>query len=132
MTLPEKPAILLVDDEPSVLFALSAVLEEEGFDVGCAGDGLTALEMFRKRKWDLLITDFSMPGINGQELAEAIRATAPEFPIILITGFRKPGMDSEVFDLVLEKPFSNQSLLAAARICLLKAQAWSTSPHLVA
>ena len=127
----DPPSILLVDDEPSVLFVLSAILQEEGYVVECAKDGLSALEIFREKRCDLLVTDFSMPGMNGEELAKEIRATFPDFPIILITGYRKPGIKAELFDFVLEKPFPNQSLLGATKTCLLKAQLWSSISHSV-
>jgi len=123
----DPPSILLVDDEPSVLFVLNAVLQEEGFAVECASDGLSALEIFREKKCDLLVTDFSMPGMNGEELAKEIKATFPDFPIILITGYCKPGINLELFDFVLDKPFPNQRLLGATKTCLLKAQLWSAT-----
>lgn len=78
--------ILLVDDEPGVRFVLTAVLEQSGFAVDQAEDGIAALGRIQQRKPDLLITDLRMPNMNGFELLFEIRTRFPEIPCIAISG----------------------------------------------
>ena len=63
-----------------------------------------------------------MPNMNGQDLAEKIKMTFGDLPIILITGYRKPGMLVDFFDFVLEKPFPGECLIRAVKISLLQSQ----------
>ncbi|MGB9606733.1 MAG: response regulator, partial [Bryobacteraceae bacterium] len=79
--------ILLVDDNKLGLSARKALLEEQGYRVTTAASGEAALELFRRARFDLVITDFKMPGMNGIELIRAIRAERPAVPIILISGY---------------------------------------------
>ena len=105
--------ILLVDDEPSLLAAVSRFLTVSGFHVQCASSGADALSRFAKGAWDVVVTDLMMPGMKGDELARHLRAIDPAIPIILATGFVKPDCDSAVFDKVLSKPFDADTLLRA-------------------
>lgn len=79
--------ILLVDDNRSGLLARRAVLEELGYGTDGAPDGSTALEMFGKQHYDLVVTDFRMPDMDGAELIAHLRSLRPELPVILISGF---------------------------------------------
>ncbi|MBI4889965.1 MAG: response regulator [Acidobacteria bacterium] len=79
--------ILLVDDNRSGLLARRAVLEELGYSTEGASDGATALTMFGKQQFDLVVTDFRMPDMDGVELISKLRAMKPELPVILISGF---------------------------------------------
>lgn len=80
-------SILLVDDNKHGLAARKAVLEELGHRVTAASDAEEALEEFRRAPFDLVVTDFRMPGMNGIELIREIRALRPEVPVILISGY---------------------------------------------
>jgi DNA-binding NtrC family response regulator len=75
--------VLLVDDEPGVRFALSEVLHDRGYrviGVGSAREALAALDGV-----DVVVTDLSMPGMDGLELVSQIAARAPALPVILLT-----------------------------------------------
>ncbi len=80
--------ILLVDDESSILSATQEALKRKGFEVDAASEGDQALELFKSEpgKYDYLVTDLSMPGISGSEMAQEIRKSGSDLPIILSTG----------------------------------------------
>lgn len=79
--------ILLVDDNKLGLLARKAVLEEQGHSVTIAREGAEALEQFARGKFDLLITDYKMPRMNGLELIRKVRELHSGVPIILISGY---------------------------------------------
>lgn len=112
--------VLVVDDEPFILEVVEMYLKEAGFAAGSAACGEEALQTFKESHWDLIVTDRAMPGMDGEVLAERVRDIAPGFPIILITGFAKPGLHLELFDDVLLKPFSKDQLIAAVERSLAK------------
>ncbi|KPJ49467.1 hypothetical protein AMJ40_05425 [candidate division TA06 bacterium DG_26] len=78
--------VLLVDDEPSWLESLSAVLGRCGVSVKMVQSAVEALRAFREEIFELIITDFEMPGMNGLELARELRSLCCTAPIILMTG----------------------------------------------
>jgi CheY-like chemotaxis protein len=78
--------ILLVDDEPSIRFVLSAVLEQAGYIVDVAEDGFAALRVLQQKMPDLLITDLRMPNMNGFELLSVVRTRFTGLPAIAISG----------------------------------------------
>ena len=79
--------ILLVDDNKLGLVARKSVLEELGYRITTASEGQEALERFMRDSFDLVITDYKMPRMNGLELIERIRERAGDIPIILISGY---------------------------------------------
>jgi CheY-like chemotaxis protein len=79
--------ILLVDDNTHGLSARKCVLEELGHKISTASSGAEALEAFHRHKFDLVVTDYKMPRMNGIELIAQLREQAPDLPIILISGF---------------------------------------------
>ncbi len=79
--------ILLVDDNKFGLLARKALLEEQGYKVTTAMEGLEALERFTETPYDIVITDYKMPRMNGLELIGHIRQLAPTTPIVLISGY---------------------------------------------
>lgn len=101
--------ILVVDDEPFVCDAVKMMLTFDGHSVETASSGKMALELFAPGKYDLVITDYAMPQMKGDELAVQIKSRAPDQPIVLITAYAEmlkashgslPGVDS-----VVSKPF---------------------------
>ena len=95
------------------------LLSIDGHTVREAGNGREALELFRREKFDLVITDYIMPEMKGSELAVAIKRLAPEQPIIMITAFAEKlrGAENPV-DVLLHKPFVLADLRQAiARSC---------------
>ena len=79
--------ILVVDDEAPVRDTLAAVLMADGHEVDLAIDGADGLKHFRAGQFDVVITDKAMPGMNGDQMAAAIKSISPQTPIILLTGF---------------------------------------------
>ena len=79
--------ILLVDDHASGLKARQTVLEELGYRITTALNGEEALDHFSPQKFDLVITDYKMPRMDGSELIARLRKKAPELPVILISGY---------------------------------------------
>src|SRR3954470_15546891 len=82
-----KKKILVVDDEPFVCDAVKMMLAFDGHDVQTANSGREALDLFDKGKFDLVITDFSMPSMKGDELATAIKTRSPKQPVVMITAY---------------------------------------------
>ncbi len=80
--------ILLVDDEPAVAQALSQILDNLGYRVTVCSESNGALLCFGSdpAAFDLLITDFLMPGRNGLQLSRALLETRPDLPILVCTG----------------------------------------------
>ncbi len=80
-------AILFVDDH-EVLARLSCeILEMQGYRAVSAYNAEDALDKFKREKFDILVTDFRMDGMNGLELARQIHATEPHIPVIIVTGY---------------------------------------------
>lgn len=106
--------ILLVDDEEPARSSTAAILEDMGHEVVQAGSGETALHLFRARPFDLIITDYLMPAMNGLELAAAARKVRSSIPILMITGFADiAGAGANVARL--SKPFRVAELAGAVR-----------------
>lgn len=79
--------ILLVDDNVNGSTARKTVLEELGHKINVASSGADALEQFSQHKYDLVVTDYRMPRMDGLELIVRLRKLAPDIPIVLISGF---------------------------------------------
>lgn len=79
--------ILLVDDNPEYLEATRILLEHEGHDVVCAADGQSALDILRRRRVDLALLDYFMPGITGEEVVARLRRFNSHVQVILQTGY---------------------------------------------
>ena len=77
--------ILLTDDSKNIREYCRVALEEDGYRVVLAADGLEALRVFREETPDLVILDICMPRLNGLETLERLKAIAPEVPVILFT-----------------------------------------------
>lgn len=111
--------IFLVDDEPQVLSVGRRTLEGLGYEVTAHGSATAALTAFLADapRWDLVITDFAMPGMNGVEFARQIRTRRSDIPIILCTGFGgavdAAAAKSIGIVQVINKPFGRQALSEA-------------------
>src|SRR5262245_54910889 len=81
------PTLLIVDDEPSNRDSLSRIFTREGMNVLCAPDGKEALEVVRKQRVDVLLTDLMMPGISGLDLLKAVRSLGCETETIVMTAY---------------------------------------------
>jgi CheY-like chemotaxis protein len=110
------PRALLIDDDLSLREIISAVLASFGYACQAAADGPSGLVRFDEGGWDLVLTDLTMPEVNGWEVIEAIRRRAPTLPIVLITGLSHPAVRRrarECHVTVIVKPVQVQTLKAA-------------------
>jgi two-component system cell cycle response regulator CpdR len=102
--------ILVVDDEPSVCRAIKMLLEVDGHEVSIAAGGYEALDIFDKATFDLVLTDYSMPDMKGDEFAAIIKQRRPTQRIIMITAFgselKASGKLNGLVEALIDKPFS--------------------------
>ena len=123
---PVLPArILLVDDNQSGLAARKSVLEEFGHRVTTAASGHEGLACFAEQPFDLVVTDYKMPRMNGIELIERIRKQKTDIPVILVSGFAEPLGLNEAntgADIVIQKSANEVVQLVRAVNRLLRRQ----------
>lgn len=109
--------ILVVDDEPFVCDAVKMMLEFDGHKVVAAANGKNALELFDREPFDVVITDYKMPGMTGDELALALKARVPDQPIIMLTAHAEMIKTEAVpltgVDQLVSKPFQFDELREA-------------------
>lgn len=119
---PRKGSVLLVEDEESVRKFTRLTLEKNGYSVTDAPDGDTALRILDGLpRVDLLVTDLTMPGIDGRELATQIRAMQPAVGVVVMSGYVPDTgwLDGVAGTVFLPKPFSSSDLLRATnKACL--------------
>lgn len=95
----EKKKILIIEDEKPLAHALSLKLSHEGFDVVSTGSGEEALQYLLKEKFDLVLTDLIIPGIDGFKILETIQEKKIKVPVIVITNLNQEEDKKRVFDL---------------------------------
>jgi len=116
--------ILVVDDDQGMRDYLEIMLSREGYDVNTVPGGKKALTLCRKRKFDLVITDLKMPGMDGVDLLKSLKEVSPETMTILITGYASgetavAAMKEGAYDY-LEKNFEPDDLKKLVRDALRK------------
>ncbi len=123
--------ILVVEDEPSLIFTLRDTLESEGYDVIVSEDGEQAVQLVKEHTPDLMILDIMLPGKSGYDICKEVRDLKYTFPIIMLTA-----KDQEIdkvkglnlgADDYLTKPFGVKELLARIQARLRRASAYSSS-----
>ena len=118
--------ILIAEDHDSNRKLLALLLEQEGYDVRLATDGLEALEEMKKTAFDAVITDRDMPRMNGVEFLVLSRAIWPETPVILVSAHandrKETGRLRGAFAW-LQKPYEFHQLLEVLQAAI------DTSPH---
>src|ERR1700722_8895244 len=115
----EKPSILIVEDEAKMRRLLELQLAEEGFRAQTAADAETGLKLINKESFDLVVTDFRLPGMSGLEFLQAVKRTNANLPIIIMTAHGTvesavEAMKVGASDYVL-KPFSLAELMLVIR-----------------
>ncbi len=117
-----KPQILLVEDEPEILTMVTRILGHAGWAVSAAGDAKGGLALLGQQRFDLLVTDKFLPGIDGLSLIREARKLQPEIPTIMITAHTTWQGREEADELRVSawvsKPFAPSTLLAACRKAL--------------
>ncbi len=113
--------ILFVDDESTIVDAGNQMLKSLGYEAVSITDSTSALELFKSRpdKYDLVVTDMTMPGMTGIELSKALRKIRSDIPLILCTGFigqiEKEKAKSVGINALLMKPFAIKDLAGTIR-----------------
>jgi CheY-like chemotaxis protein len=109
------PNVLVVDDEPSLVQFVGMVLEQNGYTVLQASNGVEALMVYSSyhTRVDVVLTDVQMPGMNGIELAKRFRALNPLVRILLMSGYVPDDLEIPPGLMLLEKPFMPKQLIRA-------------------
>jgi CheY-like chemotaxis protein len=116
--------ILVVDDDDNLRELMATVLSQDGRVVDTARDGIEALELLNQNRYDLIVSDLRMPGLNGPALYEALRATPQTTPprVIFMTGNAATGEYATFLrgttEPMLEKPFSLDVVRHMVRVLL--------------
>ena len=114
MTRPAQPTsqrILVVDDDDGARSAITMLLQLDGHTVVEAKSGQEACWLFTPGDFDVVITDYSMPGMKGDELARTIRCIVPSQPIVMVTAFvGNLVSDNNPVDAIIGKPFTLEDL----------------------
>jgi DNA-binding NtrC family response regulator len=111
----EKKCIMLIDNEEGLCRMMEAVLHDSGYKVKAYTRSFQAVEEFTPGVWDLVITDIKMPGMDGIEVLQRIKAKQPSIPVIMITAYATVEMSIQAlrkgaYDM-LTKPFEPEELL---------------------
>jgi two-component system alkaline phosphatase synthesis response regulator PhoP len=109
--------IMVIDDEPYIARVIKFKLEQEGYTVYSANDGISGLEKIRQEKPDLVLLDVMMPGLSGYEVCQKIKADTAlsQIPVVILTAKgqerdREQGLSVGASDYIT-KPFSPNRLL---------------------
>ncbi|HXF59893.1 MAG TPA: response regulator, partial [Candidatus Saccharimonadales bacterium] len=121
MDTPQRPAMLVVDDDPGASSLLREVFLQEGYDVTLASRGAEALELAAARPFDIVLSDVQLPDIDGIEVLRRIRRLKPDPTVILVTAYGTietaiRALHEGAFDYV-RKPFK----LDEVRLCVERA-----------
>ena len=113
----QERSILVVDDEPEMRTALTHALSRSGYSVETASNGFEGLSKFKKKDFNIVITDMKMPEMTGMEVLEGVKRISPQIPVLMITAFGTinkavEAMKEGASDYIL-KPFSSEALEAA-------------------
>ncbi|MGB8929803.1 MAG: response regulator, partial [Anaeromyxobacteraceae bacterium] len=120
-----KPLVLIVDDERSNLESLARIFEREAWRVALAEAAVPALEIVRRDRPAVVVTDLMMPGMSGEELLRAVKALAPETEVVMMTAHGTvetavAAMKEGAYDFIT-KPFKKAAVVKSVRQALEKA-----------
>ena len=121
-----KTRVLVVDDDLYACDFLEAVLAEEDYEVSSSRSASEAIKMMEEKDFDIALTDFRMPGMNGIELLKDIKAKRPHMKTIMMTAYGEDNLVNEAHsakvDGIIYKPFEIEGLLAILQKVLSKAK----------
>lgn len=108
------PRILVVDDEAAIRGLLEAAFSEAGYDVRAAADALEGMSLCTKERFDVVLSDVVMPGMDGHEFVRWIAKNLPGVPCALMTGFEAECKDCPFVPpcQLLRKPFQPKEAVA--------------------
>src|SRR2546422_5284298 len=123
---PVKAHILVVDDDPRITDLLRRVLAYEGYSTATAASGTEALNRTLERPPDLIVLDIMLPGLDGLEVAQRLRAAGDQVPILMLTARdmvadRVKGLETGADDYLV-KPFAPEELVARVKALLRRSQ----------
>jgi len=115
----KKPSILVVEDEAKLRRLIELQLAEEGFEVQSAADAETGLQMVNKEPFDLILTDFKLPGMTGLEFLQAVKGLDARTPVVVMTAYGTvesavDAMKAGASDYIL-KPFALAEMVLVIR-----------------
>jgi signal transduction histidine kinase len=112
--------IMLIDDDPHVRGLVEEMLDELGYEVDAVDHGAAGIALLDRQVPSLAVIDFAMPGINGAEVAKAIRAKRPGLPILFLSGYADTSaLQSAIGNApLLRKPFGSDELASAVRAAI--------------
>ena len=113
--------ILVADDNTDIRKVIKAALSGKGYKIVEAEDGAAAIKKLQAEKFDLLITDYDMPGVNGVEVMEKALALYPRMPVLLVSANLPPavaGKAKRSATCILEKPFEVSKFISAVSVLL--------------
>lgn len=118
----EEKKLLIVEDEKKIADTLRLGLTENGFHVEVAYDGNIGFKLFEAHKFDLIVLDINLPGINGYDFCKMVRARNAHIAVIMLTAFSSlndkiEGYDAGADDYII-KPFEFKELLMKIRVLL--------------
>ncbi|GAA4441588.1 response regulator transcription factor [Ravibacter arvi] len=127
--------LLLIEDEPKTVQSLRQGLEENGYEVDIAYDGLIGLQLAKRGVYGLIISDIIMPGLNGLELCREFRKTDQQTPILMLSALgttddKVTGLDVGADDYLV-KPFEFKELLARVRALTKRSSGVSQTSNLL-
>ena len=132
---PSSGRVLLIDDEVRILNFVSRALRSEGFEADTAADGELGLEMAISRRYDVIVLDLLMPGIDGSTVLRRIMERRADQPVIVLSALGDPDSKVGCLDLgaddYLTKPFSLDELIARIK-ARVRAAARTTSTRMTA
>ncbi len=113
------PLVLIVDDEKPNLESLARIFEREGWRVALAESGSAALDVLRKERVQVVVTDLMMPGMSGEELLRAVKALSPETEVVLMTAYGTvetavAAMKEGAYDFIT-KPLKRHAVVKSVR-----------------
>jgi len=101
--------ILVVDDNNVLLIVVSKMLSQLGYEVSSADSGENGLNVFRKSNFDIVLSDYDMPGMDGVAFACSVKKCSPRTPVVIMTGSGRESVFSRMstaVDEVISKPFT--------------------------
>jgi CheY-like chemotaxis protein len=108
-------SVLVVDDEEDVRDTLAALLRRGGYDVETAARGIDAIQRYRQRRFECVVIDMTMPGLNGLAVSRAIKDHDPDAYVVLVSALDEPheaaALRAAGVDRVMLKPLTSDELL---------------------